>query len=382
MTPDLSLLLERDVPAAARGDREAFASLVDATRNVVASIAIAIVRDAELGRDVAQDVFLAAWRDLGQLRDSRSFLPWLRQLTRNRAYHVLRTERRRARRITSDETEALLAEAVDSRPGAETALAAEDDRRLVRAVLDELPDETREVVTLYYWEGESMARVAALLGLGEPAVRKRLSRARAAIRSSLLQRFGDAAQRAAPGAALTGAVMTALAVGAPSGAAAATGLAGAAGTSWKGASALAKLSTLAWSILLPAAGGLAGVLFGTRQMMRRARSARELAGLRRFELASSALVVAVAIAFPVGWILTESDWAPVVTFALFVAGLAALHALWLPRIVRERHVLEAIEDPAGARRARARERRAAILGWTLGLLAGSAGLLAGILLGG
>jgi len=375
MNARLPLLIEQELPAAARGDREAFALLVDATRTIVASIALAIVRDAELGRDVAQDVFLAAWRDLGQLRDSRSFLPWLRQLTRHRAYHVLRTERRRAHRITTAETDAVLSSALDSRPGVDEDLEAADDRRILAAVLDELPDETREVVTLFYWEGQSTTRVAEMLGLSDAAVRKRLSRARDALRTSLLQRFGEAANRAAPGAAFTGVVMTALSVGAPATAAAAT----TAATSIGGAAtALAKFATLAGSVLLPAAGGIAGVLFGTRQMKRMARSAEELISLRRFEAASVALVMATAIAFPTAWLLTASRWSPVVTFALFIAGLGCLHALWLPRIVRERHALEMIEDPVRARQARARERRSAILGWTLGLLSGTCGLIAGL----
>ena len=188
----------------------------------MASVALAIVRDGELSRDVAQGVLLAAWRDLGQLRDPRSFLPWLRQLTRHRAYHVLRTERRRTRRITSAEPDALLDSALDPRPGVDADLAAASDRRILAAVLDELPDETREVVTLFYWERQSTTRVAALLGLSDAAGRKRLSRARDALRASLLQRFGEAAGRAAPGGAFTGAVMTALSVGAPATAAAST----------------------------------------------------------------------------------------------------------------------------------------------------------------
>ena len=236
----------------------------------------------------------------------------------------------------------------------------------------------REVVTLYYWEGESTARVAALLGLSDAAVRKRLSRARSALRSSLLESFAGAARRAAPGAAFTGEVMSALSISGPATAAAATGAAGA--SLGGGAPALAKLGTLAWSVVLPAAVGVAGVLFGTRQLKRRARSVQELVSLRRFELASSALVVAVAISFPAAWIATRSDWAPVVTFALFLAGLAGLHLGWLPRIVRERQALEAIEDPERAALERARERRAAILGWTAGVLCGSAGLVLGILL--
>ena len=145
-----------------------------------------------------------------------------------------------------------------------------------------------------------------------------------------------------------------------------------------GASALAKVAAFGGSIVVPAAGGIAGVLFGTRQLKRMTRSAEELISLRRFEAASVSLVMATAIAFPTAWLLTGSRWSPVVTFALFIAGLGSLHAFWLPRIVRERHALEMIEDPVRARQARASERRSAILGWTLGLLSGSAGLIAGL----
>jgi RNA polymerase sigma factor (sigma-70 family) len=372
-----ALVLGRDLPAAARGDRDAFARLVDGTRSVVSSIALAIVRDPELSRDVAQDVFLAAWRDLAQLRDPQSFLPWLRQTTRHRAYHVLRTERRRAARVTLDETDTLLSSAVDTSQGAETAMLADEDAQVVRAVLDALPDDTREVVTLFYREGQSSAQVAQLLGISDAAVRKRLSRARDTLRASLLDRFGDAARASAPGAVFTTAVMTALAVGAPSAATAAavsTPLAAGVGTSL----GAAKLATVLAAVLLPAAGGLAGVLFGTRQLKRQARSASELIALRRFELASSALVISFACAFPLGFALTGSRWAPVATFAAFIAGLAALHTLWLPRIVAARHALEFAEDPVAATAARARERRAAILGWTAGILCGTAGLLAGL----
>lgn len=378
METTLDLLIDRELPAAARGDRDAYARLVDATRTVVASIALAIVRDAELSRDIAQDVFLGAWRDLGQLREPRSFLPWLRQMTRHRAYHVLRTERRRQRRISLDEADTLLDQAVDARPGAEAMLLADEDRRVLTAVLDTLPDDTREVVTLFYREGHSSTQVASLLGLSDTAVRKRLSRARATLRTSLLDRFGDAARQSAPGVAFTGAVMTALTVSAPATASAAAATTMSAMPTGTTLLALVKYTSVAGSVLMPAAGGLAGVLFGTRQLKRQARSAQELLALGRFELTSVALVLATAVAFPLAWALTGSRWAPVVTFASFLAGLAALHLLWLPRIVRERHALEAIESPDEARRARARERRTARLGWTLGIVSGTAGLIAGL----
>jgi RNA polymerase sigma factor (sigma-70 family) len=381
VTPADTIALTQDLPAAARGDRDAFARLVDGTRSVVSSIALAIVRDPELSRDVAQDVFLAAWRDLGQLRDPQSFLPWLRQTTRHRAYHVLRTERRRAARVTLDETDTLLAGAVDTGQGADAALLADEDAQVVRAVLDALPDDTREVVTLFYREGRSSGQVAQLLGLSDAAVRKRLSRARETLRASLLDRFGDVARATAPGAAFTTTVMTALAVGAPSTATAAAAVSAPVAAGAAASLGAAKLASVLAAVLLPAAGGLAGVLFGTRQLKRQARSATELAALGRFELASSALVVLFAFAFPLGFVLTGSRWAPVLTFAAFIGALAALHTLWLPRIVAARHAIELAEDPVAAAAARARERRVAIVGWTAGIVCGTAGLLFGLFAG-
>lgn len=368
------LALAAYVPAAARGDRDAFAVLVDASRSLVCSIALAIVRDADLSRDVAQDVFFAAWRDLKNLRDPVSFLPWLRQLTRHRAYHVLRSERRRRRHVQTADSDALLASALDPHPHAGAAMLAAEERDLLDAVLDALPDDAREVVTLYYREGESTAHVAHLLGLSEAGVRQRLSRARSRLRTTLIERFGATARRTAPDAAFTTAVLTALAVGAPSTASAATFSAG----SMTASSLAIKLLAISTGALLGAAGGLAGILIGTRRLMRQARTAEELRALRRFELAGAALVVLGAMLFPITWKLTGTPWSQVATFAAFIGCLAALYCLWLPRILRSRHQLEALEDPVRAARARAAERRGAVIGWTLGVTFGALGLLAGL----
>jgi hypothetical protein len=297
-------------------------------------------------------------------------------VARHRAYHALRTERRRQRRLADDRADALLDTATDGRPGALATLLADEDRRLLVAVLDELPDDTREVVTLFYREGRSTAQVAALLGLSDAAVRKRLSRARAVLRASLLDRFGDAARKSAPGVTFTAAVASALTVGAPASAsaAAATGATSLAA----GSSILMKVVPFALTVAMSAAGGMAGVLLGTRSLKRQARFPDELVGLRRFQAASIGAVWAAAVLFPASWFVTGSPWSQVVTFVAFLAALGGLHGFWLPAIVAARHAIEMAEDPARARAARARERRLARLGWTAGILSGSAGLLAGL----
>ncbi len=105
-----STMTETEVLLAGRGDREAFARLVAATRSLVASIALVELRDVEAARDVSQEVYLQVWDDLHQLRNPASFLPFLRQVTRLRARRVAE---RRAREVRGAAAEEVLAGVVD-----------------------------------------------------------------------------------------------------------------------------------------------------------------------------------------------------------------------------------------------------------------------------
>ena len=93
----LQTIVHREFPAAQRGDRHAYSRLVSATQRMVTSIALAVVRDVQLSEDIAQETFLTGWQRLAQMHSSDSFLPWLREVTRNRAIDQLRSLRRRAK---------------------------------------------------------------------------------------------------------------------------------------------------------------------------------------------------------------------------------------------------------------------------------------------
>jgi RNA polymerase sigma factor (sigma-70 family) len=371
--------LEPLVTAAAAGDRDAFGHIVTATSGLVSSISLAILRDVDMSRDVAQDVFLTAWRDLRKLRNPASFLPWLRQLARNRAHHVLRS-RVRARRHEADAVADDYLQAInDPRPNAAAQLVAREESDALAGALDALPDDTREVLTLFYREGQSVAQVATLLDVTEDAVKKRLSRARATLRKTLLDSVGRTLSATAPGAAFTAAVLSGLTVGAPATASASL-LAASQGAAHAGV--VAKLLLLLASVLPGALGGVAGVLGGTRHLTRDARDDEERAGVTRFRLVASLVVIVFALAFPVGSLLTGWRPWPAVNFVMFVATLGVLYGVWLPKILRRRFEAELREDPARALARRRRERRAAIIGWTLGLTFGTLGVVLGMWLGG
>lgn len=372
----LESIVHAQLPAAARGDREAYGRIVAACQGTVASIALAITRDVPASEDVAQEAFLAAWQQLRRLRSPDSFLPWLRQITRNLARDHLRAQRRS--RAPEGDVEALLAQVADPHPEPAEHAAEREQQAVAAAVIDSLPEDSREVLLLYYREGQSSRQVAALLGLQDAAVRKRLSRARERVREELLQRLGEFARATAPGAAFTAAVGMALATAAPPAAAATAFGAGALG----GANGLAKIGGGALGgAFAGVAGGLFGVWYGLRRYLGAPIDARERRGLIAYGLASSAMVVGfsagiVALAKVPGWI-------PHFTLSVaFMLGITLACGVWLPAILARRRARELQADPVGAAARQARERRNGRLGAIAGIVLGSAGLLLGLWLSG
>jgi RNA polymerase sigma factor (sigma-70 family) len=358
--------LDYDVAAAMEGNRDAFDRLVRQCASMVCSIALAIVRNVDGSEDVAQDVFLAAWRGIGKLRNPASFVPWLRQVTRNRANEWLREN---LREVPASE---LLHAAVDPRLSAVEAILRDEERDLLQRVIDDLPDEAREVVILYYREGSSVRHVAELLGIRDDAVKQRLSRARARIRTEMLEHFGQAVARTAPGAAFTLAVSSAIAVAAPT-AAAATLTAHAAG-----GSKLAKLGLLGSGASLGGAVAIAAVLLGIRSVKKRARTDDQREQLDRFA-GTAVLVVILAVLGFIASAFIQPHWvAASLVWIGYVAALGYLYRVRLPRVVAPILAAEREDDPAAA----LRHRREAIRSWfgfIAGFAAGSAALVWGIL---
>src|SRR5688500_4080845 len=88
-------LIRQELPAAATGDRDAYGRIVAACQNTVTAVALAMTRDVPASEDIAQEAFLSAWQHLKRLQNPTSFLPWLRQITRNLARDHLRANRNR-----------------------------------------------------------------------------------------------------------------------------------------------------------------------------------------------------------------------------------------------------------------------------------------------
>jgi len=351
--------LERELPAAAGGCQHAYGRIVLACQNTVTAIALAITRDRQASEDIAQEAFVKGWQQLHQLRSSTSFLPWLRQITRNLARDWLRAQR--GRPLTGEAAEVALGMAADPAPGAADRLQRVEEEIAAEDIISALPADSREVLLLYYREGQRSQQVADLLGLSDAAVRKRLSRARAQVRDGLLQRFGEFARSSAPSAAFATAVVSMVLVAAPGTASAAillgTGVGiggsklGLGGASAAGGTAMGSLTaTLGQLHVLPAeswgaviggvVGGAIGSYLGGRFLMSYTETDAERADVRRFLYLNITTGMFWCLAILLAVMLQVPVWAQLAVLAVGLGVvnyqcLVPLQRVMAPMIVRD-----------------------------------------------
>ena len=139
----------------------------------------AILGDPAEARDAAQEAFVAAWKRIGDLRDSDRFDAWFQRIAVNAARMAHRGRRRRGVR----EIPASRVAAVEAVPA--TASPAERDGRVLGAALGRLPPDQRALLGLHHLEGRPLAELAAILDVPVGTVKSRLHAARQALQAAI-----------------------------------------------------------------------------------------------------------------------------------------------------------------------------------------------------
>lgn len=326
MTSDvLQASIQRDFSAAKTGDKAAYGRLIRTTQRMVTGIALAHTRDLHLSQDIAQETYLRGWQRLGDLSQAESFLPWLRQVARNQAIDHLRAGKYRETSLSPDDHR--LSNRPDNSANPEQHALDTELNDWLREAIERVPEDTREVLMLFYMEGKSSQQVAALLGMSDANVRKRLQRARDALNAQFLLRFSDAARKAAPGSGLASAVLIALGGGGSTLAKAAS-----AGATAKATSGLLGATGLVAAGLAATIGAVfVGVWMEMRGLLKQVRSDRR----RRAMIANGVIYAALMVGFILGLRWAKSlDWSKGETLTLsamvsvVVIALAA-HRAWL-----------------------------------------------------
>lgn len=164
------------------GKTASFATLVDRHKEMVFTITMNITRNREDAEEVAQDVFLNAFRKLAGFRQESSFQTWIYRI----AYNEAITKIRKNKIITLDLVEDLTGNIQDEEVEEEIGgLDEAEQKQVIASILDKLPETDRVLVTLFYLESHPISEICKITGLGESNVKVRLHRVRKKIYSDL-----------------------------------------------------------------------------------------------------------------------------------------------------------------------------------------------------
>ena len=273
------------------GDRHAFCQIVIRYQNLLCSLAYSSVGDIKHSEDIAQEVFVEAWKKLDSLHDSEKLKAWLCGILRFKISRYRRQEDRQLTKNAEELDEHTFAESDNS--GMEQTAIENQQHVLLWKVLDEIDVIYREPLILFYRQQQSIERVASELDLTQDTVKQRLSRGRKLLKNAMSSFVEEGLKGSMPGVAFTTVVMAALSGISPPAKAAVLG-ASAAKTSY-----LFKLTAIL--TFLAACSGLISSFFGLRSSLDQSRTKRE----RRLAIKSVTLFMSFAGIYITGMLVLK-----------------------------------------------------------------------------
>lgn len=179
------------IQRAKNGDGEAFGELIASHERLVYNIALRTVKNPEDARDISQEAFIKAYKNIKKFDEKSAFSTWIYKITVNTAIDEMR--RRKGKETVSADMELDLGEGsvamqlIDGDGTPEEEAVRQETRRDILSAIDMLSEEHCRVVVLRDLNGLSYSDIAEITDSTMGTVKSRLARARAQLRNILLE---------------------------------------------------------------------------------------------------------------------------------------------------------------------------------------------------
>jgi RNA polymerase sigma factor (sigma-70 family) len=242
-----------------KGDPKAFEVIVAKYQELVCAITYSGIADVQQSEELAHQTFINAWKNLSQLKNLSRFRPWLCTIARNNIRNFINKNQRDII-AKAKPMENINDTATDESGPLESAIKKEHEA-LVSDAIQQVPEQYREPLVLYYRQQQSVKQVALSLDLSEDVVKQRLQRGRKMIKEQLSSIVEETLSATGPKKAFTTAVIASIGGIAikGSGVAAAAGIAAAATKTGTTAGVAAVMSGVTAKIITAAAVVAIGV---------------------------------------------------------------------------------------------------------------------------
>lgn len=158
-----------------KGDTRAFGLLVEQYQGYVFTIVIRMVKVREEAEEVAQDTFIKAFESLSSFRGESKFSSWLYSIAYRKALDRLRKNKKY-------NTSELIEDITESEAGisenAQHILEDKERKAQIQHCIMQLPEVDAALITLYYFEEQSVKEMAEITKLSEENIKVKLHRSR------------------------------------------------------------------------------------------------------------------------------------------------------------------------------------------------------------
>ena len=171
------------------GDHQAYAGLVNRYQNYVFTLTLRMVKNREDAEEVAQDVFIKAYKYLADFRGASKFTTWLYTIVNNTCISFLRKKKLDIHSLDNEK----VFQAADNQDSGIRANMVEQKSKLamVNDAIGLLNPDDAQILTLFYKAEQSLEETAQVLGIEVNAAKVRLHRARARLKEKMETYFAE-----------------------------------------------------------------------------------------------------------------------------------------------------------------------------------------------
>ncbi|MET0243963.1 MAG: sigma-70 family RNA polymerase sigma factor [Flavitalea sp.] len=175
------------------GNSHAFSAIIKNTEALVAQIVYKMIDNAEDRRDLAQDVYLKVYSNLRNFRFQSKLSTWIAQIAYNACVSHLQKKKPELPGFgdSTDEEEKTqnLKSGLSSGTNVESELSRKERIAILSNAIEKLPPLYKTLITLFHNEQMSYEEIGEITGLSAGTLKSYLFRARAALKTNLLQKY-------------------------------------------------------------------------------------------------------------------------------------------------------------------------------------------------
>jgi RNA polymerase sigma-70 factor (ECF subfamily) len=158
-----------------KGNIQAFSFLVEKYQRMIYTLALKLMKKPEDAEELAQDTFVKAYQKIDSYEGKSKFSTWLYTIAYNSCISELR--KRRIEFKSLDDRQ-VTAEDEQKMNDYYRETKKEDQEKYLNMALEKLPEDDQVLVTLYYYENQSMDEISSITGLTVSNIKVKIHRAR------------------------------------------------------------------------------------------------------------------------------------------------------------------------------------------------------------